>query len=86
MLQQGPDTVQTVETFRFLAMPELWMVGLVIVPGVIFEALVEAVGAEQQPVRDGGDGPVAGRLEILRQGREPLRDAGIARAVVCEPR
>jgi uncharacterized membrane protein len=32
---QQADAVQTVETFRFLALPELWMVGLLIVPGAV---------------------------------------------------
>ncbi len=36
MLVQGAaNTVQTEETFRFLALPELWMVGLLIVPGAV---------------------------------------------------
>lgn len=36
---QGPEAVYTEETFRFLALPELWMVGLLIVPGAVFFAI-----------------------------------------------
>lgn len=32
------DTVQTVESFHFLALPELWVLGLVILPGVVLFA------------------------------------------------
>ena len=35
MAQGGAEAVYTEETFRFLALPELWMVGLLIVPGAV---------------------------------------------------
>ncbi len=35
MIQGGSEAVYTEETFRFLALPELWMVGLLIVPGAV---------------------------------------------------